>query len=686
MSVKSRLRLLSIIFIVALLIITAVSYINTKKSADDFEVISNERIPVVIAMGNLDTLRFQIRSVTYEVFSVEDMKNKAEVLQQIKANREKIWKNIDENWQVFVNTPRKTESGKKAFEVLKAAFEDWKKSHEPIHNNLIKMIENKDSSLEHKLHDDYEDSVNAMLSFSNNFGKLLEEQIERTLKYTQNMVASSVASSNKSLILVIVLSLFVMALSVGFTVLTARLIVSSLNKVQTGVLNFFAFINHEKNSSALIDLKSEDEFGSIAKIVNQNIQKTQDSIKLDNEFLEDVEKFVKELSNGNMLAKLEKEPDTANLKVLKELLFKLQNYLENSIAKDINKLLEVINRYKQHDFTTRLPNDSAKISLAINELGDIISELLKQSYETGLMLQDSSNELLENVNILNQSSNNAAASLEETAAALEEITSTVISNSNNVSLMAKYSNEVSTSAKKGQELANHTTHAMDEINKQVNLINESISVIDNIAFQTNILSLNAAVEAATAGEAGKGFAVVAGEVRNLATRSAEAAKQIKDLVHLATTKANEGKNISFEMIEGYTELLNNIDNQTKIISEIATASKEQEAGITQINDAVTGLDQQTQKNANIATDTKSIAMKADDIAKQIVKDVSSKEFIGKGDIKIQKSQSAKVEVSSNKEASVKIEKQASQNISKPIQKSEVKVIKQNISDDEWESF
>ena len=115
--------------------------------------------------------------------------------------------------------------------------------------------------------------------------------------------------------------------------------------------------------------------------------------------------------------------------------------------------------------------------------------------------------------------------------------------SENTASMSNYANEVTKSANEGESMAKKTAQAMDEINTQTNDIMEAITVIDQIAFQTNILSLNAAVEAATAGEAGKGFAVVAGEVRNLASRSAEAAKEIKDIVEQATLKANDGKDV-----------------------------------------------------------------------------------------------------------------------------------------------
>ena len=199
--------------------------------------------------------------------------------------------------------------------------------------------------------------------------------------------------------------------------------------------------------------------------------------------------------------------------------------------------------------------------------------------------------------------------------------------------MASYGNEVKNSVNLGQNLANQTTTAMDDINNEVDLISEAISVIDQIAFQTNILSLNAAVEAATAGEAGKGFAVVAQEVRNLASRSAEAANEIKTLVTNANEKANTGKKIADEMIDGYTGLNDNISKTIELISDVESASKEQLAGIEQINDAVNSLDQQTQQNAHIASQTHDVAVQTDTIAKLVVTNADEKEFNGKHDVK-----------------------------------------------------
>ncbi|MCP4969334.1 MAG: hypothetical protein GY932_01925 [Arcobacter sp.] len=227
--------------------------------------------------------------------------------------------------------------------------------------------------------------------------------------------------------------------------------------------------------------------------------------------------------------------------------------------------------------------------------------------KNGLIIDKRSNDLLKNVDILNISSNEAASSLEETAEALEKITESINQNTNNIIKMSQYASEVTSSVNNGQKLANETTVAMDEINEQVSSINEAITVIDQIAFQTNILSLNAAVEAAT---------------------------EIKTLVENATKKANDGKNIANKMTVGYSNLNDNINRTIDLIEDVTSSSKEQSQGIEQINQSVTLLDQQTQKNASVASYTAEIAKDTKDIANHIVEDANEKEFEGKNKINI----------------------------------------------------
>jgi len=436
--------------------------------------------------------------------------------------------------------------------------------------------------------------------------------------------AREVASSFSSIMIIILIVSLILAIVIAYFI--SNQLINSVEKVQKGLENFFDFLNKKTNKASIIDLNSQDEFGQMAKVINNNIQDIEQSIIQDEKFVANIANFAQQIGGGNLTAKIDSDTNTQSLMELKTILTNMQGNLNTSIAECIPTLLDVLSNYKNHDFTVTSPNTSAKVAVAVNELGDVISALLSQSFNVGKSLESSSETLINNVDKLNISSNEAASSLKETSSVLKEITSAVSNNSKNVVKMESYATQVDISAKDGQELAKNTGEAMNDITDQVNAITESISVIDQIAFQTNILSLNAAVEAATAGEAGKGFAVVAQEVRNLASQSATAANEIKNLVELATSKAQYGKSISHKMINGYDQLLGNIEKTTESIQSIAKASKEQEQGISQINNSITLLDSKTQENAIIANETKEIAMQTDSIAKEIVIDLSNKKF------------------------------------------------------------
>jgi methyl-accepting chemotaxis protein len=303
--------------------------------------------------------------------------------------------------------------------------------------------------------------------------------------------------------------------------------------------------------------------------------------------------------------------------------------LQSLIGKNINVLSQTLQSYANRDFTAKLHKDSGTVGENIINMNRMITKILQDNQEDGLTLQKNSNELTINVQTLSSNATSQAASLEETAAAIEEITGNIRQTSQKAQEMSTISSKTKQSAITGKDLASKTVNSMEDINNTVININEAITVIDQIAFQTNILSLNAAVEAATAGEAGKGFAVVAQEVRNLAARSAEAAKEIKDLVESATIKANEGKEISSTMIKGFEELETNITGTNLLIDDVTFAAKEQDIGMSQISDAINKLDKFTQENASIAEKTNSIAKETNSIANDIVENVNLNNFEGK---------------------------------------------------------
>jgi len=268
----------------------------------------------------------------------------------------------------------------------------------------------------------------------------------------------------------------------------------------------------------------------------------------------------------------------------------------------------------------------------IKSLKNSITNILKNNYLYGYKLKNTSNDLNDKMHSILNASDKQAKILDEISFNISNIKEKAQSTTDDTKMMQKSSSEIKSSANKSLNYANETVTAMNDINTATEAISEAIEVIDQIAFQTNILSLNAAVEAATAGEAGKGFAVVASEVRNLASRSADAAKSIKELVSKATQKANEGKDISDNMIEGYTKLISNIDSIKELIDKTSIASKEQLENIVKVDKTLNYLQEETKNYVKIAHQTNEVGQNLHEISNKILEITNKTEFEGKNEI------------------------------------------------------
>ncbi|AXH14673.1 chemotaxis protein [Malaciobacter mytili] len=475
--------------------------------------------------------------------------------------------------------------------------------------------------------------------FSNNLGLLkqmkdiasLSEKILKDAVKEISLESENKVYKLKILAFILAASMTILCLTVSYFI--ASQVVSNINKFHKGLVEFFNFINGKTHEVKLIQINSKDEFGSMTKIINENIENTKINIQKESELIHDATYVANMIKQGHLSNKISV---TSNNETLNELKDVINEMLEN-MRQNILTIMEVLGSYRNYDYTkfvdsSLMQGSMKRLAQDVNSVGQTITEMLKDSRKTGVYLENDSNSLTKYVKILSQISNEQAASLEETAAAIEEITSNIENTTMKTIQMSNISKETKQAASMGKIMASKTVSSMEEINETVEAIKEAIIVIDQIAFQTNILSLNAAVEAATAGEAGRGFAVVAQEVRNLASRSAQAASEIKNLVENATLKANEGKSISIEMIQGFEKLDTKINDTTNLVEEVSRTSKEQNEVMSQINSTMGQLDKNTQENAKTAENTRIIAEKTNKLAIKALNATDDKKFEGKEEI------------------------------------------------------
>ncbi|UTA47661.1 methyl-accepting chemotaxis protein [Simiduia sp. 21SJ11W-1] len=347
---------------------------------------------------------------------------------------------------------------------------------------------------------------------------------------------------------------------------------------------------------------------------------------VDNTEEKDAQRQIGALINAAIEGNLDKRIDTSSYEGFMKDLGDGINKLMDTIVEPVNNTIDIIQSLSQGDVSRNMDGEyggqflalSSAINESMNNLRNMVSEIRSASNN----VFSAAREIAEGNNDLSQRTETQASNLEETASAMEELTTTVQQNAENASEATKLASGVMDRASNGGTVVKSAVQAMEDINRSSRKISDIIGVIDEIAFQTNLLALNAAVEAARAGEQGRGFAVVAAEVRNLAQRSAAAAKEIKGLINDSVEAVGKGNKLVDETGQTFGELVEAVKEVVAMISDIDSASKEQAAGINEISQAVAQMDEMTQQNAALVEEASASSRAMEDQAQQLLEQVS----------------------------------------------------------------
>ncbi|MEQ1656269.1 MAG: methyl-accepting chemotaxis protein [Nitrospira sp.] len=404
--------------------------------------------------------------------------------------------------------------------------------------------------------------------------------------------------------------------------------VEEVRKVAEEFVRVYTDYRNFRESTIFMHVKAGDQAAALAAMKGEGAGKFKASLDAINAVIDVKLKVAK----GKYDASIETAAETkttmivaSSIGIMIGLLFGWM--IARFLSRNLNDVVKAAQAMGGGDLTARssvaAQDEVGLLAHSFNEMGEKLEATLTAVRTASESVSTGAEQITKGNEDLSQRTSEQASSLEETSSAMEEMTSTVKQNADN----AKQANQLAIAARdiaeKGGTVTSKAIDAMDEINKSSKKIADIITVIDEIAFQTNLLALNAAVEAARAGEHGRGFAVVAAEVRNLAQRSATAAKEIKGLINESVQRVTDGSVLVDQSGKTLTEIVGSVKRVTDIIAEITAASQEQATGIEQVNKAIMQMDETTQQNAALVEEATSASQSMKEQAQGLMSQVAA---------------------------------------------------------------
>jgi len=463
-----------------------------------------------------------------------------------------------------------------------------------------------------------------------NYLKSIYNEINRQLAHNQKVRDES----NEAIDIVhenIVMFIIILIVNIILNLLLYiffRGIIDNISKLDKGMGEFFDYILRKTDSVNKIEIEDNGEFQKISKDINNHIELIKIGLQKDQATVSEIGEITDKLETGDFSQFVKSEPDNPQIKDLK---LNINKFLV-SMQGTLQTILNTLANYQDNHFDSRvnipMVGELKILVDCVNSLGDALEKSSEKIVESltskSQQLQKSSKDLQDSVGELTTFMDKSNQNNLLVTKQIDDISETISDTVEKTRLMSEAASVSTELAKIGGQLADDTLGAMSDISSSTEAIEDAISIIDSISFQTNILSLNAAVEAATAGEAGKGFAVVAQEVRNLASKSAEAAKEIKELVEQTHNKTKEGISISQNMKENFSKVYSQIAGTSTMVESVAkNANKEMEKS-NDIQELIEHLREMSESNKAVMDNTTQITNELNSIADALDQEVHIK--------------------------------------------------------------